>query len=244
MNARQFVSKISATAGKYPDEIFNTPGRVYTCVNPFSYGMVRSGAGVYEELDGLFVDGMTMCWWIRLLYGAKVPRLSFDMAGMAVDLFAKLNASGENGNIYFIGAREDTIGETMGIISKAYPGMQIAGWRHGYFRDSAERRETIEKIVALNPDFTIIGMGSPLQEQFAADLKRAGYKGVAFTCGGFLHQTSSRMNYYPEWVNKYNLRAFYRLIKEKGLAKRLWQVLAGFPLQFVYDTITRREFKS
>ena len=69
------------------------------------------------------------------------------------------------------------------------------------------------------------------------DLKKAGYKGIVFTCGGFLHQTSDNINYYPEWVNKYNLRAFYRLFHERGLVKRLFNVLLEFPILFIIDTI-------
>ena len=64
--------------------------------------------------------------------------------------------------------------------------------------------------------------------------------GIGFTCGGFLHQTAQRMNYYPDWINKYNLRAFYRLYKEKGLFKRLYNVLIQFPILFTIDTIKAR----
>lgn len=80
-------------------------------------------------------------------------------------------------------------------------------------------------------------MGSPLQEQFALDLKKSGYNGVVFTCGGFLHQTARGIKYYPEWVNKYNLRAFYRLFHEKGLWGRLYNVLIEFPILFTFDTV-------
>ena len=86
-------------------------------------------------------------------------------------------------------------------------------------------------------DFTVVGMGSPLQERFALDLKNAGYRGVVFTCGGFLHQSARRINYYPEWVDKLKLRAFYRLFHEKGMFPRLYNVLLEFPVLFTYDTI-------
>lgn len=61
--------------------------------------------------------------------------------------------------------------------------------------------------------------------------------GIAFTCGGFLHQTSHKINYYPNWVNKLNLRAFYRLTHEKGMFVRLWNVLIEFPIMFIGDSI-------
>ena len=157
-------------------------------------------------MDGLYVDGMLMCKMINLMWGKKIRRLSFDMSGMAVDLFERLNKNTES--IYFLGSKQEELEATVRQIISGYPNMKITGYRNGYFSSREQRAQAISDIVELNPDFTIVGMGSPLQEQFCIDLKEAGYKGIAFTCGGFLHQTSNRLNYYPDWVNKYNLRAF------------------------------------
>lgn len=236
MNVREFVAKIADSAAAYPDPVFSTPRRIYTCVNPYSYHIVRKHAALYAQMDGLFVDGMTMCWWIRLLWRRQIPRLSFDMSGMAVELFSRLNGKTNQDSIYFIGARQEQLQGSIEQMRKTYPDMRICGFRNGYFADEAERTAAIRAIVETNTTYTVIGMGSPLQEQFALDLKEAGYQGIAFTCGGFLHQTSTKMTYYPEWVNRYNLRAFYRLFHEKGMARRLLNVLVGFPILFSVDS--------
>lgn len=241
MNNREFVRKIANSAVLYPDVTFaKGKRRVYTCVNPFSYHFVRQHQKLYESMDGLFVDGMTMCWFIRLLWGKRIPRLSFDMSGIAVDLFAYLNDTATDRSIYFLGTRQDVLDKTINQFSNSYPNMNIAGYRNGYFIDTDDRRDAINEIIKTNSDFTVIGMGSPLQEQFAIDLKNAGYNGIVFTCGGFLHQSSNNINYYPKWVNKYNLRAFYRLFHEKGLWKRLYNVLVEFPFLFTWDTIATK----
>ncbi|MDE6273350.1 MAG: WecB/TagA/CpsF family glycosyltransferase [Muribaculaceae bacterium] len=201
---------------------------------------MRKNSALYSELDGLFVDGMTMCWWLRILWGKRIPRLSFDMAGMAVDLFERLNSEASEENVYFIGAKQEELEASIRQFRKAYPLMRISGYRNGYFADNEERSRVIEDILKRNPTFVIVGMGSPLQERFVVDLRKAGYRGVAFTCGGFLHQTSRRINYYPQWVDKMNLRAFYRLTHEKGMVKRLWKVLVAFPVQFACDSILNK----
>ncbi|WP_303644072.1 WecB/TagA/CpsF family glycosyltransferase, partial [uncultured Duncaniella sp.] len=198
---------------------------------------VRRHPELYNSMDGLFVDGMTMCWLIRLLWMKRVPRLSFDMSGMAVDLFSYLNNIGTDRSIYFLGTKQDVLEATIKQFYKNYPKMKIAGYRNGYFIDNDDRKKAIADIIKSKSDFAIIGMGSPLQEQFALDLKNAGYKGIVFTCGGFLHQSASDINYYPKWVNKYNLRAFYRLFHEKGLWCRLYNVLIEFPILFTWDTL-------
>lgn len=245
MNNLEFVRKIADSASTYPDGTFAAgKERVYTCVNPFSYHLVRRHKELYESMDGLFVDGMTMCWLIQLLWGKRVPRLSFDMSGMAVDLFSYLNTIGTGRSIYFLGAKQEALEATIGQIKKAYPNIHIVGYRNGYFLLPEDRDKEIKHIVSLNPDFVIVGMGSPIQERFCIDLKEKGYQGVAFTCGGFLHQTADGINYYPDWINKYNLRAFYRLFHEKGLWGRLYNVLIEFPILFSWDTLCSRLSKS
>ena len=118
-----------------------------------------------------------------------------------------------------------------------YHNIKIVGFRNGYFTSEVERNQEIDHILNINPGFVIIGMGSPIQEKFIIDLKNAGYEGIAFTCGGFLHQTSSSIKYYPDWINRFNLRAFYRLFHERGMFKRLYNVLIEFPILFTYDSI-------
>ena len=235
MNNRRFVDKITESAANYPDITFTRKGTIYTCVNPYSYHIVRNHKEIYEQMDGLYVDGMLMCKLINLLWNKNIPRLSFDMSGMAIDLFAELNNNGKS--IYFIGAKQEVLEATIKNIKSHYTRINIAGYRNGYFLLPKDREKEIKHIVIQNPDFVVIGMGSPIQEQFAIDLKNAGYKGIAFTCGGFLHQTSNGINYYPNWINRYNLRAFYRLYKENGLFKRLYNVLIEFPVLFIWDTI-------
>lgn len=235
MDNRRFVDTVTESALCYPHITFSRKGAVYTCVNPFSYHIVRRHYDTYAKMDGIYVDGLLMCKLINIMWKKHIPRLSFDMSGMAVDLFERLNNNDET--IYFIGSTQNAIEATIKQIKGAYPSMNIVGFRNGYFLDSYERRQEIEKIVEQNPKFVIVGMGSPIQEQFCIDLKEAGFKGIAFTCGGFLHQTANGINYYPKWINQYNLRAFYRLLHEKGLWKRLYNVLIEFPILFTYDTL-------
>ncbi|MDE7412811.1 MAG: WecB/TagA/CpsF family glycosyltransferase [Muribaculaceae bacterium] len=235
MNNKDFVDAIVRSAQRYPDATFSEKGRIHTCVNPYSYHLVRNNSDLYNDMDGLFVDGILMVKFIGWFWGHKIPRLSFDMTGMAPDLFNRLNQNDET--IFFVGARQEEIEETVKQIRSNYPGMNIIGFRNGYFQTEEERHDTIQQILQTNPDFTIIGMGMALQENFALDLKKAGYQGIAFTCGGFLHQTSKGINYYPEWINKYNLRAFYRLYKERGLFKRLYYILLEFPILFTLDSL-------
>lgn len=237
MDISALIKIITNSAYNYPSGTFSSKEKIYTCINPYSYHILRSNLDIYKQLDGIFIDGITMCWWLGLLWNLKIPRLSFDMSGMAYDLFSRLNESNNHESIYFIGAKQEEIEKSIKQFKYYYPNMNIVGFRNGYFSDDDDRQNSINDIISLYPTFVIVGLGSPLQEKFAIDLKTSGYNGIILTCGGFLHQSTNSINYYPKWVNKYNLRAFYRLFHEKGLWKRLYNVLIEFPILFIWDSI-------
>jgi len=228
------INKIVCTNLSYPNLVFAKEGAIYTCVNPYSYHLIRKNSCLYKNMDGIFVDGILMCLFIRFFWGYNIQRHSFDMSGIAADLFFRLNKTGES--IYFIGAKQLQLNATVKHIQNSYPQIKIVGFRNGYFSSLSDRKKAIQDIIDMNPKFVIVGMGAPLQEIFAIELQQCGYKGIVFTCGGFFHQTVNGIKYYPDWINKYNLRAFYRLYKEKGLFKRLYNVLLEFPVLFMYDT--------
>ena len=68
---------------------------------------------------------------------------------------------------YFIGAKQEELEKSVAQIRRSYPRMAVAGYRNGYFLDVDDRRRAIRDIVDSGADFAIVGMGAPLQEQFA-----------------------------------------------------------------------------
>lgn len=238
MNIKKIVDIIIKTNDGYPAKTFNEKRKAYTCLNPYGYHFLRENHTLFEQMDGLFVDGMIMAKLVSWYNGHSIRRLSFDMTGMAVDLFERLSNNDET--IYFIGAKQEEVEKAVNVIMKSYPNIHILGFKNGYFENEEAKKKACEEIISLNPNFVIIGMGTPRQEEFSLKLKNAGYKGISFTCGGFLHQTTNKMDYYPKWVNKMNLRAFYRLTHEKNMVQRLIYVLFHFPIVFTWDTIVTK----
>jgi UDP-N-acetyl-D-mannosaminuronic acid transferase (WecB/TagA/CpsF family) len=75
-------------------------------------------------------------------------------------------------------------------------------------------------------------LGAGLQEQFEQDALRAGFRGVAFTCGGFIRQEAlATRTYYPALINRLHMRAFYRMYREPHTIKRY---LIDYPNNFVH----------
>ena len=92
----------------------------------------------------------------------------------------------------------------------------------------------------MHPDIIVCGMGAPLQEQLLVDLQNIGWIGTGYTCGGFLHQIASNIQYYPIWTDKYHLRWAYRIYDEPKLFKRYFWEYPKFLMVFIYDYINYR----
>lgn len=211
--------------------LLNQPGHLFTFLNPVSYLKARKHLKKYEQFDCLLADGWLFVAALKAV-GINTQRHSFDMTSLAPVVFEK--AIKENKTIYFLGAKPDEIAKFIAVIKKHFPDLNILGYRNGYFKNLEERSNTIQYLHKLSPDIVVSGFGVPLQEEFLIDLHKAGWKGCGYTCGGFIHQTSKNLHYYPEWINKYHLRMPYRFLKEPHFRKRIPDYFK-FIFIFLYD---------
>lgn len=208
-------------------------GGVNTFVNPYSYLILRKNSEVLNGVDRILVDGQLMVRLLKWLGLSNITRNSFDMTSLAPIIFQ--NTIDSKGTICFVGSKAEEIEASMVVIGKAYPELNIVYFRDGYF-SSSERAIELKKILSLSPDMVIAGLGTPRQEEFLIDLKRLGWAGTGFTCGGFLHQTaSSGLEYYPAWMDKLNLRWLYRIYDEPVLFKRYFWEYPKAVIHIIYD---------
>ncbi len=214
--------------------LFYNGGRIYSFLNPVSYLDALDNKILFEQFDGIFADGSILVAAIRLLYGKKVTRRSFDMTSMASQLleYAQKHAK----SLYIVASKQEQVENAVKVFKEHYPKLIISGYRNGYFSSDNERTEEAERIVNKAPDFLIVGMGAIVQERFLLQVKQTGYEGIGFTCGGFIHQTAkNEINYYPAWIDNMNLRFLYRMYKEKHTRKRYIQAALLFPVRFITE---------
>lgn len=160
------------------------------------------------------------------------------MTSLAPKLLAYAETNGKS--VYIVASRQEQVEKAVGIFTERYPKLNIVGYRNGYFASEKEQDEEARHIVGVNPDFLIVGMGVLMQERFLLKVKDSGYKGIGFTCGGFIHQTAKdEIDYYPAWADKLNLRFVYRMLKEKHTRKRYMQAAFSFPVRFIFERILK-----
>lgn len=167
-------------------------------------------------------DGMSIVWGARLL-GIPVKE---RVAG--VDLFIKLcEKSAEKGyKIYLFGAKEEVVKKTKAVLEERYPGIQICGYRNGYFSE-ADEPDIVEDMAKSGADIMFVGFSSPKKEYWIHnhinDLNIPFVMGV----GGSFDWVAGVTHRAPEWIEKCGLAWFFRFIQEP---RRLWRrYLIGNP---------------
>ncbi|WP_022947245.1 WecB/TagA/CpsF family glycosyltransferase [Methylohalobius crimeensis] len=231
------VSTLFERLGTVSPECALERGTLTTFVNPHSYRLVRREKDVARYFRYVGIDGFSLVPFGRILSGRDVQRTSFDMTSIAKDVFEA--CSRMDRSIFLIGAKKKEIEKTSRILQGAFPKLNIVGFRDGYFKDNSEKASFINRLVVLNPDVVVVGMGTPRQERFLMQLVDAGWAGSGFTCGGFLHQTASGTRYYPDWVNRFSLRWLYRIVDEPRLLSRYFISYPIGLILFLFDGITQ-----
>jgi N-acetylglucosaminyldiphosphoundecaprenol N-acetyl-beta-D-mannosaminyltransferase len=172
-------------------------------------------------------DGFLLTSLINLTKKNKAERCSFDFTSIAHTVF--LAAEKYNRIVVLKGERKDIGKSFISLIKEHYPKLKVI-YFDGYNNDWDNE---IREISNLRFPIVIAGLGSGLQEAYGSRLvnKR---DVLFFTCGGFLRQTTQSINsldYYPKWINKFNLRFIYRMIKEPYTIKRY---LISYPLNLIF----------
>lgn len=211
--------------GHYSPRLLDA-NQAYSFINFASIG------SVFEQNPGTityFCDGMLMSTFMSRVTGRTIGRVSFDFTSIADRVLSGAEQLGKR--VYFVGARQAELDLFILKIKSLYPQLVIAGYHHGYF--NAEQADGIRAdICRSEADILIVGLGAGLQEQFEQDALQAGFRGVAFTCGGFIRQEAlATRQYYPALINRLHLRAFYRMYREPHTIKRY---LIDYPSNFVH----------
>lgn len=209
-------------------------GGIYTFLNPVSYLDALKQKELFGQFDGIYADGSILVAAIRVIYGRKVTRRSCDMTSMGRALL-ELSAK-EGKSIYYVASKQEEVEKAVAMFRERFAGVNICGYRNGYFANDDEMDEEAKHIVEANPDFLVVGMGAIKQDEFLLRVKNAGFRGIGFTCGGFIHQTAhNQTEYYPQWIDRLNIRFLYRMYKEPYTRKRYFIGGLKFPLCFLWD---------
>jgi len=175
----------------------------------------QSFADVVNNSALVVADGMPVIWASKIA-GTRIPERV--TGGAILDASAKLCV--ENGySIYLLGAEPGVADDAAGKLQEKYPGLQIAGIQHGYFKDD-ETAEIVARIRDAKPEFLFVAMGCPKQEWWISENLSELKVPVCVGVGGTLEIVTGRLKRAPKWMQSIGMEWFYRMSQEPG---RLWR---------------------
>lgn len=178
---------------------------------------------VLRRADLVFADGIGM----RL--AGKILKAPVRDNVNGTDLFPRLCEAlrGTGKSLYLLGARPGVAERVCDWIAEHYPGVLVAGCRHGYFT-ADEEPSVIQAIADSGADLLCVAFGAPRQDLWIhAHQSNLGVK-VAMGVGGLFDFYSGRLPRAPQWMRRLGLEWLYRLYQEPT---RLWhRYLLGNPL--------------
>jgi N-acetylglucosaminyldiphosphoundecaprenol N-acetyl-beta-D-mannosaminyltransferase len=167
-----------------------------------------------RSCDLISIDGMGVVWAARLLRN-RVPE---RVAG--VDLFERLLAEAARRAlpVYLLGATAEVVDRVATICAGRYPGLEIAGFHHGYFDE--DQQPVVDRIRESGARLLFVAITSPTKENFINHWKAE--LGVDFVMGvgGTFDVVAGKVSRAPRWMQKSGLEWFFRVLQEP---RRMWR---------------------
>lgn len=181
-------------------------------------------AKTMDLADIIHADGQIVVWASRLSYG----RLGIPERTATTDfIHSAATVAAKNGlSFYLLGGVEEINRECAEKLALMYPGLTIAGRRHGYF-DPSEEDEVVADINASGADILWVGLGKPKEQFFAERIAtKLSHCAWIVTCGGCFHYIVGDYARAPEWMQTLGLEWLHRIATGPGhLARRYMRTL-------------------
>jgi N-acetylglucosaminyldiphosphoundecaprenol N-acetyl-beta-D-mannosaminyltransferase len=164
----------------------------------------------HELADHVHADGQPLVLAARLLAKPQIPERS-----ATTDFFhdAALAAREHGLRFFLLGATEENNAECAKIMQATYPGLIIAGRRHGYF-NLEDEPDVCSEINETRADIVWIGLGIPLEQAFCVRNRHRIRAGWLVGAGGCFNYVSGHYRRAPGWMQLTGLEWMYRLWRE------------------------------
>jgi N-acetylglucosaminyldiphosphoundecaprenol N-acetyl-beta-D-mannosaminyltransferase len=165
--------------------------------------------------DLIVADGVPVVW-TSLMSGRPLPE---RVAG--VDLMVRLLSEGaaRGLSVYFLGARREVVEKLVHYCQRAHPGLQIVGWRDGYFA-AEEHSAIVAEINERRPHMLFVGMPSPFKEAWCERHRDALSVPVIVGVGGSFDVLTGYVRRAPRVLQDIGMEWSWRLAMEP---RKMWK---------------------
>jgi N-acetylglucosaminyldiphosphoundecaprenol N-acetyl-beta-D-mannosaminyltransferase len=191
-------------------------------LNPLKLMRARRDPALAESIrraDLVLADGVGIAWAARRLVGERpevVPGCELMEALLAA-------AAREGWSVYFLGA-SPAVNEAMRRDAVfRFPGLVVAGARHGGF-GTGEEEEVARAVVAAAPRILFVGMGAGRQEAIVERVARAGGGGLLMGVGGSFDAFTGALPRPPPAVRRAGFEWLWRALRQPSRIPRLFRL--------------------
>jgi len=153
---------------------------------------------LFLQADLIHADGMSLVFASRFFCETPLPEriCTTDFFHDVVEVGLRRGA-----RMFFLGGTQSVSDEAARRVKAQYPDLEIVGHASGYIRREGEEACVIDAINAAKPDILWIGLGAPLEQQFAVrNRHRLRNVGLIKTAGGLFDVLSGEKSRAPQWV--------------------------------------------
>lgn len=217
-------------------ERFVKEKRAHLIITPDTLAILRARKDkqyleITQKADLVTPDGAGILWAAAFLAEPLPERITgIDMINQICRLAVQKRYS-----LYLLGAEEEIVKKAARNLELEYPGLNIAGYHHGYFDNNEDKvNYIINDIIEKKPDFLLVGMGVPKQEIWISKYKDRLGVPVCIGIGGSFDVISGKISRAPLWMQNHGMEWIFRIIKEPKRIKRMaklpsfiWLVFLG-----------------
>jgi len=169
---------------------------------------------LFLQTDLIHADGMSLVFASRFFCETPLPEriCTTDFFHDVVEVGQRRGA-----RMFFLGGTQSVSDQAVRRVKVQYPDLKVVGHASGYIRREDEEARVIDAINAAKPDILWIGLGAPLEQQFAVrNRHRLHGVGLIKTAGGLFDVLSGEKSRAPQWVIDAGFEWAYRWYLEPG----------------------------
>ena len=203
----------------------DSPQRIFNFLNANNANLAMRDSRYRQGLtrSEVLPDGFGVDIASRTLHGTAFPA---NLNG--TDFIPALLVYSERPlKVALIGARPEIIARAVEGFRTLTPWHEFHAVSHGFF-DKSDSAPVLDALAAIDPDITLVAMGSPSQEIWIDANIRKGHGRLVFGVGALFDFVSGAVPRAPHAVRRLRLEWVWRLIQEPS---RLWyRYIVGNPV--------------
>jgi N-acetylglucosaminyldiphosphoundecaprenol N-acetyl-beta-D-mannosaminyltransferase len=227
------VMSFEVFSGELEKIVLSDTLKIINTINAFSYVQTKRNktfVSALKKADILLPDGFPIVLASRLLKGKCITKI----AGEDLFYFFMNKMNIENGRVFFLGASQETLNLIIRKANKEFPNITIGVYSPPYKSEFSDEDSNlmIERVNEFNSDVVFVGMTAPKQEIWMHEHKEQIQAKAMCAVGAVFDFYAGTVKRAPEWMIKFKLEWFYRLVKEP---KRMWKRYLVYSPLFFWD---------